>query len=119
MRRDTTEQERALAMSAKGKKAAKGHTKAQIEAEVAAKAGLTKAQVHEVFSALSAVVGAELKAGRPVTVAGLVKVTLVHKPATPARPGRNPFTGEAITIKAKPSRKVVRVRAVKALKDMA
>ena len=110
-------------MSAKAKKAAapraKAQTKAQIEADVAAKAGLTKAQVHEVFAALGAVAAAELKAGRPVTLAGLVKVSVAVKPASAARPGRNPFTGEAITIKAKPARRVVRVRAVKALKDMA
>ena len=52
-------------------------------------------------------------------MAGLVKVTLTRKAATPARPGKNPFTGEAITIKAKPARNVVKVRALKALKDMA
>ena len=30
----------------------------------------------------------------------------------------NPFTGEAMTFKAKPARKVVKVQALKALKDM-
>lgn len=109
-----------MATRAKAKKEKpKALTKAQMAAEVAAKTGLTKAQVQEVFAAQAAVVGEELKSGRPVTIPGLVKVTLQHKAATPARPGRNPFTGEAITIKAKPARKVVRVRALKALKDMA
>jgi nucleoid DNA-binding protein len=41
------------------------------------------------------------------------------KRATKARPGRNPFTGEEIMIAAKPARRVVRVRPLKALKDMA
>jgi nucleoid DNA-binding protein len=97
----------------------KGLTKSQVTTEIAEKAGLSKAQVGEVLDALEAVVASELKGGRPVTIAGLVKVAIQHKPATPARPGRNPATGEAITIKAKPARKVVKVRAVKALKDMA
>jgi DNA-binding protein HU-beta len=98
---------------------AKAITKAQMAGEVSNKTGLTKAQVNDVFQALSEVVGEELRGGRPVAVPGLVKITLAHKAATPSRPGRNPFTGEAITIKAKPARKVVRVRALKALKDMA
>ena len=87
--------------------------------EIAAKSGLTKTQVKAALDGLGAVIEAELKAGRPVGVAGLVKITTVRKPATAARPGRNPFTGEAITIKAKPARKVVKVRALKSLKDMA
>jgi nucleoid DNA-binding protein len=39
----------------------------------------------------------------------------VKKPATPARKGRNPFTGEEITIKAKPASRKVRARALRAL----
>ena len=103
------------------KKAAldKSLTKAQMVTEVAAKADLTKVQAAAAFAAISEVIAAELKAGRAVTVPGLVKITLQHKPATAARPGRNPFTGEAITVKAKPARKVVKVRAIKALKEMA
>ena len=95
-------------------------TKAQMATEVAAKTGLTKAQVNVVFAALSDVVGKELGAGRPVAVPGLVKVTLVHKAATPARTMANPFApGETLHVKAKPARRIVRVRALKALKDMA
>lgn len=100
-------------------KAAKGMTKTQMVGELAGKTGLTKTQIQEVFAALSSLIAGELKAGRPVTIPGLVKISLKHRDATPARPGKNPFTGEAITIKAKPARRVVGVRAVKALKDMA
>lgn len=99
-------------------KAPKGLTKSQMVGEVAEKAALTKSQVNSVFTSLAEVIGAELKGGRPVTIPGLVKVTVQHKPATASRPGRNPFTGEAITIKAKPARRAVKVRAVKALKDL-
>lgn len=96
----------------------KALTKAQWTAELAEKTGLTKTQIQSVIDAESAVVKAELKAGHPVNLPGLVKITLQQKAATPARQGINPFTKEAITIKAKPARKVVRVRALKALKDM-
>jgi nucleoid DNA-binding protein len=104
-------------MPTKAKKE-KGLTKSQFASEVAAKTGLNKSQVHDVFTAMMDVVQSEVKGGRPVSLPGLVKITLVRKPATPARPGRNPFTGEAITIKAKPARNVVKVRALKTLKDM-
>lgn len=99
-------------------KKAKGITKSQMASEVAARSGLSKSQVNEVMNSMAEVVGAEIKAGRPISIPGLVKITLTRKAATPSRPGRNPFTGEAITIKAKPARNVVKVRALKALKEM-
>jgi nucleoid DNA-binding protein len=52
------------------------------------------------------------------TVPGLMKITVQKKPATKARKGTNPFTGEAMMFKAKPARKVVKVRALKKLKEM-
>ena len=39
------------------------------------------------------------------------------KAATKARKGTNPFTGEEMMFKAKPARKIVRARPVKAAKD--
>ena len=47
-----------------------------------------------------------------------MKIKVVRKPATKARKGVNPFTGEPMTFKAKPARNVVKVLALKALKDM-
>ncbi|MBI5714360.1 MAG: HU family DNA-binding protein [Chloroflexi bacterium] len=41
----------------------------------------------------------------------------VHKPATPEKPGINPFTKQPITVKAKPASTAVRANPVKALKD--
>ena len=99
-------------------KSARGMTKAQLVGELASKSALSKSQVSSVFTALAELIGAELKGGRPVTIPNLVKVTVQHKSATPARPGRSPFTGEMMTFKAKPARRVVKVRAVKALKDL-
>jgi nucleoid DNA-binding protein len=109
-----------MATKAKKKdKKEKAMTKSQFIADIAAKTELTKSQVSAVLDEQAALVARELKTNHPVAIPGLVKITLQRKEATAARPGRNPFTGEAITIKAKPARKVVRVKALKALKDMA
>ena len=45
-----------------------------------------------------------------VAIRGLGRVRLISKKATKARPGRNPATGEAITIKAKPASKALKIR---------
>ena len=96
----------------------KALTKSKLAALLAEKSGTTKAQILEVFDALSGVLTTELKAGRPVSIAGLFKVVVVNKKATPARQGRNPLTGEPITVKAKPARKAVKCRPLKGLKEM-
>jgi DNA-binding protein HU-beta len=49
-------------------------------------------------------------------VPGLAKFVIVKKPATKAREGINPFTKEPTTFKAKPARKIIRARPVKAAK---
>jgi nucleoid DNA-binding protein len=94
-------------------------TKAQFMQEVAAAADLPKTQVAAVLAAVHALIAKELKRGSAVTIPDLVKVSVKRKPASAARPGRNPFTGEDIMIKAKPARNAVKVAAVKALKDLA
>ena len=48
---------------------------------------------------------------------GLLKLSVVTKPATSQHEGVNPFTKEPMTYKAKAARKVVKVRALKALSD--
>jgi nucleoid DNA-binding protein len=52
------------------------------------------------------------------TLPGLLKIMVVKKPSRPAREGINPFTGEKTMFKAKPARKVVKIRALKKLKEM-
>jgi hypothetical protein len=42
---------------------------------------------------------------------------VVTKPATPERKGINPFTKEPTVFKAKPARKTLKARPVKAAKD--
>jgi DNA-binding protein HU-beta len=46
-----------------------------------------------------------------------IKISVVERPATQARQGINPHTGEKIMIAAKPAHRVVKLRATKALKD--
>ena len=53
----------------------------------------------------------------PAAVLG-IKVRKAIKPATKSRKGRNPFTGEEITISAKPKRTTAKVTALKALKEL-
>lgn len=106
-------------MPPKSKPKSKNLTKSQFATEVAARAELSKSQVQSVLDAIVDVVEKEIKSGNVVTLPGLVKIVLVNKPARPARQGRNPATGETITIKAKPASKAIKVRPIKALKIMA
>jgi nucleoid DNA-binding protein len=97
----------------------KAATKTQVQQLMAEKTGLSKKQVALFFDELGNLIKKELTKGPGVfTVPGLIKIKKVRKPATKARPGRNPQTGETITIKAKPARTVVRALALKGLKEM-
>jgi nucleoid DNA-binding protein len=82
--------------------------------------GLGQKEVAAVFAALAALIAKELGKKGPgqFVVPGLLKLKRVRKPATKARPGTNPFTGEPMTIQAKPARNVVRALPMKALKEM-
>ena len=97
--------------------AAKRMSKTELIEAVANQAGLEKKQVNAVLDALSDVVYRELKAENEVVIPGLVKLTAVTKPAVPEREGINPFTKEKTMFKAKPARKVIKPRPLKALKD--
>lgn len=110
---------KAAAARPKKDKSASPPTKAAAQAAIAERAGVSKADAVKVLDALEAVMAESLRAHKQFTVNGLIKVVIAHKAATAARPGRNPATGETITIKAKPARKVLRVRALKRLKDLA
>jgi nucleoid DNA-binding protein len=92
-------------------------TKSEFLVAIAEKSALSKKQAGTVMDAISAVITEQLKASGEVTLPGLLKLTVSTKPATEARPGINPFTKEPTTIAAKPARKVVKARPVKALKD--
>ncbi|MDG3003333.1 HU family DNA-binding protein [Paludisphaera mucosa] len=102
------------------KTAAKHATKTEIYTAIATKTNLSKKDVAGVFEAMSELIEKEIGKKGPglFVIPGLLKIKVVHKPATKARPGFNPATKEQITIKAKPARKVVKVLPLKALKDL-
>jgi nucleoid DNA-binding protein len=97
----------------------KGLTKTELCSMLAAKTELKAADIKRVFEALYDIVSDELKKNRPVTIPDLIKIKIHVKEATPARKGRNPATGAEITIAAKPKRRMVKVKPIKALKELA
>jgi nucleoid DNA-binding protein len=102
-------------------KSSKVATKSEILAKIAEDTDLSRKQVASVFEALAGQIKAAVgKKGPGVfTLPGLAKIVVVHKPATPQRKGINPFTKQEQVFAAKPARKVIKVRPLKALKDMA
>ena len=97
--------------------AGKRMSKTEFVEAIATQSGVEKKQVNAVLDALNDVVYKELKAENEVVLPGLLKLTSVTKPAVPEREGINPFTKEKTTFKAKPARKVIKPRPLKALKD--
>lgn len=106
---------------AKKSSSGKPSSKSEVLAGIAAKTELSRKQVAAVLDCLTDQIGSALgKKGSGVfVIPGLVKITVQHKPAVPAREGINPFTGEKTMFKAKPARNVVKVRPLKKLKAMA
>jgi nucleoid DNA-binding protein len=104
----------------KTSKSAKPRTKSEVYRELADNSGLTRKQVAAVFDGMSGLIKRDLSGRGPgvFTVPGLMKIKVVKKPATKARKGINPFTGEPMVFKAKPARKAVKVLALKGLKNM-
>ena len=95
--------------------------KTQIVNQISDTTGLTKKDVNAVFDELADIMEGHLKkrgAGQ-FTLPGLMKIVTQKKPATKARKGINPFTGEETTFAAKPARTMVKVRPLKKLKDIA
>ncbi len=90
-------------------------------AEIADVVGITKKQVSGVFDELTSIVHRHVKKGAAgeFTLPGLAKFRVTRKPATKARKGINPFTGEETVFKAKPARNVVKIRPLKKVKDFA
>ncbi len=95
-------------------------TKSAMMDEVAGNTGLTKKQVSSVFDELSILIERHIKKGAvgKFVLPGLMKIEVKRKPATKARKGINPFTGQETIFKAKPARNVVKVRPLKKMKDM-
>ncbi|MCX4030294.1 MULTISPECIES: HU family DNA-binding protein [Spartinivicinus] len=97
------------------------YTKTQILAELAANTGLTKKEVTAVLDELTDLMERHIKKRGcgEFTLPGLMKIVTKKKPATKARKGVNPFTGEEMMFKAKPASVQVKVTPLKRLKDYA
>lgn len=96
-------------------------TKSQLFTIIAENTELKKKDVVAVFDELATLINGHIKRnGAGVfTLPGLLKIKVVRKPATKARKGINPFTGEPTIFKAKPARNVVKAQPLKNLKEMA
>jgi nucleoid DNA-binding protein len=98
---------------------AKALTKTEIIASIVKTTELTRKQVGSVCEAMTCLMKCAVGKKGPglYVMPGLMKVTVVQKPAVKAHKGINPFTKQEQMFKAKPARKVVKVRALKGLKD--
>ena len=95
-------------------------TKTQIIQAIAEDTGLARKDVAAVFGCLGGLIQRHMQrrgSGELTIPETGVKIRRVRKPARKARMGRNPATGETIKIAAKPASTVVKVSALKALKD--
>lgn len=103
-----------------GSESAKPMTKSEIYAALAESTGLTRKDIAKVFDELSALVAKNLGKKGPgqFSLPGLAKLKAIRKPATKATQKANPFKpGEMMTVKPKPARTDVRIRAIKNLKE--
>ena len=100
---------------------AKAASKSEILSNISVKTGLSRKEVASVLDGLTEEIKAAVGKKGPgiFAVPGLMKITVIQKPAVKARMGINPFTKQEQMFKAKPARKVIKVRPLKALKDMA
>lgn len=93
-------------------------TKSEVFTHISQQTELSRKQVGSVFDSLNELIRKNLRSGGIFTVPGLLKLKVVKKPATKARQGVNPFTGEKMTFKAKPASKKVKALPLKGLKEM-
>jgi DNA-binding protein HU-beta len=85
-------------------------TQTQLTSEVAERSGLTKADAKAALTALEEIVLEELGNAEKVRIGGVVQLVVRVKEATKPRQGRNPATGEEITISAKPASVALKAR---------
>jgi DNA-binding protein HU-beta len=78
---------------------------------------MKRKDVKGVLESLAAIGYKELNKSGVFLVPGFAKFVVIKKPATKARSGINPFTKEPTIFKAKPARKIIKARPVKAVKD--
>jgi len=94
-------------------------SKYEFVSTLAEESGLDMKQAASALDTINAIVARQLGKRGPgeVLIPGLLKLSVIDKPATREHEGINPFTKEPMTYKAKAARKVIKVRPLKALKD--
>jgi DNA-binding protein HU-beta len=94
-------------------------TQTQLADAVAEKAGLSRADAKKAITALEEVVIEQIGKAEKVKIGGIVQVEARYRPPTQEREGRNPATGETITISAKPASVAVKARPLAKAKNAA
>jgi len=85
-------------------------TQTQLADEVAQRTGMSRTEAKNVLAALDEIVLEQIADAEKVKIGSIVQFEVRVRPATNARPGRNPATGEEITISAKPASVTVKAR---------
>jgi len=99
----------------------KPFSKSEFIAEITSRTGIARKEVVAVMETIAHIIDAHLQKSGPESFSwpGMFKIQVIKKPATKARQGVNPFTGETMMFKAKPASRRVKIRALKQLKAMA
>jgi nucleoid DNA-binding protein len=99
----------------------KPFSKSELIATLSGRTGIGRKHVQQVLDALQEVIQVHLNKQGPEMFVwpGMAKIKVVKKPATKARKGTNPFTGEEMMFKAKPASRKVKILPLKKLKEMA
>lgn len=100
--------------------APKAMSKTEVLNALAEATEVSKKEVGLVLDELANLIGQELGNKGPgvFSIPGMMKLKSVHKPATKARKGIDPFTKEERMFKAKPASTRIKITALKKLKDM-
>ena len=103
------------------REAAEAMTKTQLLNALSESTGLQKKDVALVLDELGVLIERHIKrrAVGTFTHPGLLKIKAVRKPATKSRKMISPFTGQEITVAAKPASRAVKVQTRSGLKRMA
>ena len=92
-------------------------TQAEIISIIVGATGCPKTVAESTYKSLVNVLVGRMKDNGRATLPGLGTLHVRTRAARPERPGRNPKTGEALVIPAKPEKKGVVLVAAKALKE--
>jgi nucleoid DNA-binding protein len=95
------------------------YKKTELFKTVAEQTGIHKKEAQKVLETLETIMKLHLSKKGPgqFVLPGVFKMTTVTKPAIKSRTGKNPFTGEEMVFKAKPARRVVKIRILKKFKS--